>query len=117
VAATIGVKVYTIAAGREENARFPVETFFGRQYVRQYSPIDEETLKKIAEIGSGQFFRATSPEKLTSIYKEIGEMEKTRVETKEYVEYTELAQGFVLPAFVLLLLEGLLQHVVLRRLP
>jgi hypothetical protein len=44
-------------------------------------------------------------------------MEKTRVETKEYVEYTELAQGLVLPAFVLLVLEGLLQHVVLRRLP
>ena len=117
VASTIGVKLYTIAAGREENARFPVETFFGRQYVRQYSPIDEATLKEIASIGDGRFFRATSPEKLTEIYKEIGELEKTRIETKEYVEYTELAQGLVLPAFVLLLLEGLLHHVVMRRLP
>jgi len=113
----VGVKIYTIGAGREENARFPVETFFGRQYVRQYSPIDEATLQKIAEIGDGQYFRATSPEKLTEIYEEIGKMERTRVETKQYVEYSELAQGLVLPAFVLLLLEGLLSHAVLRRLP
>ncbi len=117
VAKAIGVKIYTIGAGREENARFPVETFFGRQYVRQYSPIDEETLEKIASIGDGRYFRATSPEKLTEIYKEIGEMEKTRVETKQYVEYSELAQSLVFPAFVLLLLEGLLSHAALRRLP
>ena len=117
VAKAVGVKIYTIGAGREENARFPVETFFGRQYVRQYSPIDEVTLKKIADIGDGQYFRATSPEKLTEIYEQIGKMERTRVETKQYVEYSELAQGLVLPAFVLLLLEGFLAHAVLRRLP
>lgn len=117
VAKAVGVKIYTIGAGREENARFPVETFFGRQYVRQYSPIDEATLKKIAAIGGGRYFRATSPEKLSEIYDEIGAMEKTRVETKQYVEYSELAQGLVLPAFMLLLLEGLLAHAVLRRLP
>jgi Ca-activated chloride channel family protein len=116
VAKTVGVKVYTIGAGREENARFPVETFFGRQYVRQYSPIDEKTLKEIADIGGGLYFRATSPEKLAAIYRRIGEMEKTKVETKEYVEYSELASGWVLPALALLLLEGLLAQTWLRRL-
>lgn len=116
-AAALGVKIYTIGAGREENPRFPVEGFFGRQYIRQSSPIDEETLKKIANIGKGQYFRATSPEGLSRIYEEIGELEKTKVETKEYVDYTELAQAVVVPAFVLLLLEALLAHWVLRRLP
>jgi Ca-activated chloride channel family protein len=117
VAKAIGVKIHTIGAGREENARFPVETLFGRQYVRQFSPIDEATLKQIAEIGDGRYFRATSPEKLTEIYSEIGEMEKTRIETKVYVEYSELAQSLVLPAFLMLLLEGFMSHVFLRRLP
>jgi Ca-activated chloride channel family protein len=116
-AAAIGVKIYTIGAGREENPRFPVEGFFGKQYIRQSSPIDEETLKKIAGIGHGQYFRATSPEGLSRIYEEIGELEKTKIETKEYVDYTELAQGLVIPAFLLLLLEALLAHWVLRRLP
>lgn len=116
-AAAIGVKIYTIGAGREENPRFPVEGFFGKQYIRQSSPIDEETLKKIAEIGDGRYFRATSPEGLSRIYEEIGELEKTKIETKEYVDYTELAQGLVLPAFLLLMLEALLGHWVLRRLP
>lgn len=115
VAKAVGVKIYTIGAGREENARFPVETFFGRQYVRQYSPIDEKTLREIAEIGGGLYFRATSPEKLREIYARIGEMEKTKVETKEYVEYSELAAWLVVPALVLLVLEGALGYGVLRR--
>ena len=113
----LGVKIYTIGAGREENPRFPIEGFFGKQYIRQSSPIDEETLKKIAGIGDGQYFRATSPEGLSRIYDEIGELEKTRIETREYVDYTELAQGLVVPAFLLLLLEAVLAQTVLRRLP
>jgi Ca-activated chloride channel family protein len=117
VAKAVGVKIYTIAAGAEENARFPVDTFFGRQYVRQYSPIDEKTLGQIAQTTGGLFFRATSPEKLTEIYKRIGEMEKTKVETKSYVEYSELASGLVLPALVLLGLEMCLSQTVFRRLP
>jgi Ca-activated chloride channel family protein len=116
VARAVGIKVYAIAAGREENARFPVDTFFGRQYVRQYSPIDEKTLRQIAEIGGGLYFRATSPEKLTEIYKRIGDMEKTKVQTKEFVEYTELASRLVIPALALLLLEGVLSHAFFRRL-
>jgi len=116
VARAVGIKIYTIAAGREENARFPVDTFFGRQYVRQYSPIDEKTLREIANIGGGLYFRATSPEKLAEIYKQIGDMEKTKVQTKEYVEYSELASRLVVPALALLLLEGVLAHGVFRRL-
>jgi len=116
VAKATGIRIYTIAAGREDNPRYPVDTFFGRQYVRQYSPVDEKSLEEIAQIGGGLFFRATSPEKLAEIYKRIGEMETTRVETKEYVEYSELAQGLVLPALVLLALEGLLANAWLRRL-
>jgi len=116
VAKAVGIKIYAIAAGREENARFAVDTFFGRQYVRQYSPIDEKTLREIAQIGDGLYFRATSPEKLTEIYARIGEMEKTKVETRQYVEYSELAGWLVVPALVLLALEGLLSHTVFRRL-
>jgi Ca-activated chloride channel family protein len=115
VAKAVGIKIYTIGAGREENARFPVETFFGRQYVRQYSPIDEKTLREIAAIGGGLYFRATSPEKLREIYERIGEMERTKVETKEYVEYSELAGWLVVPALLLLVLEGVMAHGVLRR--
>ncbi len=116
IAKAVGVKIYAIGAGREENARFAVDTFFGRQYVRQYSPIDEKTLREIARIGGGLYFRATSPEKLQEIYAQIGEMEKTKVETKQYIEYSELAQWLVVPALALLGLEGLLAHGYFRRL-
>ena len=42
--------------------------------------------------------RDSLPEKLREIYAQIGEMEKTKVETKQYVEYSELAQWLVVPA-------------------
>jgi len=116
VAKAVGIKVYCITAGRDENARFPVETFFGRQYVRQHTPIDEKTMREIAAITGGMAFRATSPEKLTAIYQQIGELEKTKIETKEYVEYSELAQNLVVPALILLLLEGALGQTLFRRL-
>jgi len=116
VAKAVGVKIYTIAAGRDENARFAVDTFFGKQYVRQYTPIDEKSLQEIAKLTGGLFFRATSPEKLTAIYKQIGDLEKTKVETKEYVEYSELADRLVWPALVLLALEGILAQTWFRRL-
>jgi Ca-activated chloride channel family protein len=115
VAKAVGIKVYCITAGRDENARFPVDTFFGRQYVRQHTPIDEKTMQQIAEITGGMAFRATSPEKLSAIYREIGAMERTKMETKEYVEYSELAGRIVVPALVLLLLEGLLGQTFFRR--
>lgn len=116
VAKAVGIKVYCITAGRDENARFPVETFFGRQYVRQHTPIDEKTMRQIADITGGMAFRATSPEKLTAIYQQIGDMEQTKMETKEYVEYSELAGRLVIPALLLLLLEGLLGQTWFRRL-
>src|SRR5262245_1370192 len=116
VAKAVGIKVYCITAGRDENARFPVDTFFGRQYVRQHTPIDEKTMREIANITGGTSYRATSPEKLSAIYRQIGEMEKTKMETKEYVEYSELAGRVVTPALLLLLLEGVLGMTFLRRL-
>jgi Ca-activated chloride channel family protein len=79
--------------------------------------IDEATLKEVAEITGGTAFRATDAGALASIYGQIDAMEKTKVETKSYVDYSEYGASLLLPALGLLLLELLLAAGPLRKLP
>ncbi|MBN2424803.1 MAG: VWA domain-containing protein, partial [Calditrichaceae bacterium] len=75
IAETYNIRIYTIGAGKEGTAMFPVDDpLFGRQYVPRQVQIDEKILKEIAEITNGHYFRAYDENKLKEIYKEIGEM-------------------------------------------
>jgi Ca-activated chloride channel homolog len=89
-AAALRVKIYTIGVGVEGEAPYPVEDpVFGRRYVRIPSEVDDATLKKIADKTGGLYFRATSPEALKEIYARIDRLEKTKVESREYVDYSD----------------------------
>ena len=46
--------------------------------------IDEQTLQDIASATNGKYFRATSNEALQEIYQEIDQMERSKIEVKEY---------------------------------
>jgi len=95
LAAEYNIKIYTIGAGTNQSyTRIP-----GRGLIR--NEIDEETLKHIAEVTGGKFFRATDVEALGSIYAEIDELEKSEIEVKEFTQYKELYGWFLIPAFLL----------------
>jgi Ca-activated chloride channel family protein len=79
--------------------------------------IDEDTLKKIAQRTGGAYFRADSTSTLRDIYAQIDRMERTDAEMKKYRYYAELFPWFVLPGWVLLMLEIILNNTVWRRLP
>ena len=118
VAATLGVRVYAIGVGTYGEAPFIIDhPFAGRQ--RQMVPveIDEDMLKSVATNTGGQYFRATNKQTLRDIYEEIGELEKTKIETRIYTDYEERYTLFLWPAFGLLLLEVLLANTRLRRFP
>lgn len=118
MAKAMGVKVYTIGAGTKGLAPYPVVDFFGNKvYQRMPVDIDEDTLKQIAETTGGMYFRATDTESLKEIYKEIDQMEKTEVEVKIYMEYTELFPYFLLPGLVILVLEIFIGNTWLRKIP
>lgn len=118
VAHTFDVRVYTIGAGTRGTALYPVEhPIFGKQYRRIRVEIDEDLLKRIAETTGGMYFRATDTEKLLAIYREIGELEKTKIEVKEFTKYTELFVNYAGLALALLLLEIILSNTYLRKLP
>ncbi|MCA9759037.1 MAG: VWA domain-containing protein [Candidatus Eisenbacteria bacterium] len=118
LAHSLGVRVYTIGVGDRDEAPFPVEDpVFGKHYVSMPAQVDEETLTQIADITDGKYFRATDAESLAGIYSRIDALEKTVVETREWVNYSDVGTRFLLPALGLLLLELITGLAFLRRLP
>ena len=95
LAAEYDIKIYTIGAGTNHSyTRIP-----GRGLIR--NEIDEETLKHIANVTGGKFFRATDIEALASIYSEIDQLERSEIEVKEFTLYKELYGWFLIPAFLM----------------
>lgn len=117
-AKVMGVKVYTIGAGTNGMAPYPVQDIWGRQgYQNVPVEIDEETLKIIADTTGGRYFRATDTDSLRDVYKEIDRLEKTKIEETGYREYKELFVYFLSAALILLLLAVFLESTVFLRLP
>ncbi|SFE48771.1 vWA domain-containing protein [Thermophagus xiamenensis] len=117
MAKTFGIRVYTIGVGSIGTAPFPVNTVFGRQIQQMEVKIDEEMLKEIASMTGGEYFRATNKNKLKEIYEKIDQMEKTKIQVKEYTKRKEEFIPFALAALVLLLTEIVLRNTILRNLP
>ena len=117
IAKTFAIKVYTVGVGTEGEVPFLVDTIFGKKYMYQRVDLDEETLKGIAAITGGSYFKATNTEALEEIYKKIDKLEKTKVEVKEYMEYEELFGWFLLAGLFCILLEVILRNTRLRKIP
>jgi Ca-activated chloride channel family protein len=114
IAKALDIRVYTIGAARPGPAALPFPD--GRIEYRD-SEIDEETLKEIAEVTGGLYFRAEDEVGLQEIYDTINELERSQVEVRTFTRYTELAIWFILVAVLLLLSEALLGRTVLRKIP
>lgn len=118
LAQSFGIKAYTIGMGKEGGARIPyADTTFGKRYREVLTYLDEDTLKQIANVTGGRYFRATNMQSLKQIYAEIDRFEKTKFETVSVVAHKELAVYFLIPAMVLLATEILLSNTVLRKIP
>lgn len=80
VAARSGVRIYVIGVGSTQES-IPIYEE-GRIKYRDDLTMDENTLKRIATISRGAYFRATDTSALEEIYRQIGELEKTEAETR-----------------------------------
>jgi Ca-activated chloride channel family protein len=118
IAKALGIKIYTIGTGTRGIAPVPVRTQDGRRVMRQMRVfIDEATLKEIASLTDGQYFRATDSETLAEIYRHIDQLEKSANVAEQYQQYAERFAWFLLPALVLLLLEVIAVNTRLRTIP
>jgi len=113
-----GIRVYTIGVGSRGEAPYPAIDMFGNMtFVRQQVEIDEKTLREIASMTGGRYFRATDNAALRAIYGEINQLEKSKVEISEHTTYTEEFLPWAVSAVLALLLEFLLNTLLFKRLP
>lgn len=117
IAKTLGIKVYTIGVGKRGKAPFLVDTIFGKRLIYRNVDIDEKVLNEISKMTNAKYFRATDLKSLQDIYKQIDLLEKSEVKILDHSEYKELFHFFLIPGFILLIIEIIFSNSYLRRLP
>jgi len=114
----LNIRTYTIGVGTESSVPIPVVDKNGRR-IFELDPrisFDESVLKEVASITGGQYFKATSNEKLTDIYKEIDTIEKQKFDVDITQRYDEHFFYFALIGLLLLITAIVLTNTIFRSL-
>lgn len=102
LAAAYDIKIYSIGIGKEGKVPFGKD-FFGRpNYVE--NTLDETTLREIAKIGSGEFYRVSDNEALMNVFKLIDEYEKAEIKETRYKNTTDFYTIYLYWALVFFML-------------
>ena len=102
LAAAYDIKIYSIGIGKEGKVPFGKD-FFGRpNYVE--NTLDETTLREIAKIGSGEFYRVSDNEALINVFKLIDEYEKAEIKETRYKNTTDFYTIYLYWALVFFML-------------
>lgn len=118
-AAKKGILLYTIGLGSPAGAPIPVYDAGGRQsdFKRDrvgnvvVSKLDEVSLERIATIGNGKYFRGTTAQdELDEIYKAINALQKKEFGVKQFTDYEDRFQVFLLAALGLMVVEVILSE-------
>lgn len=117
IAVTYNVRVYTVGVGAQGQAPYPFKTPFGIRRSMVPVDLDEKSLTAIAEMSGGKYYRATDNRKLKAIYKEIDQLERTKIEVTAYKRYTDLFPNWLYAGLFLLVFEVGLVSTILRKIP
>lgn len=116
LAKTLGIKIYTVAIGTEGYHEVPIPTPRG-DYVGVRQEFDEETLKEVASLTNGKFFQARDSRAMENIFREIDQLEKTKLNIHRRTLVDELYHWPLAAAAGLALLAVVLGQTLLRRNP
>ncbi len=116
-AKALGIKVYTIAVGRPGAVGVAEEGLEGDGAPQEGSEVDEATLRQIAELTGGGFFRATDGDELRRVYDEIDKLETSKIRVRSFTRFQELWGWLLFAGGALLITEVLLSLTVFRRIP
>ncbi len=110
IAALYNIRLYTIGVGTKGLAPYPFRDQFGRTHYQNIPvELDEGLLTQMAQsTNDGQYFRATNKKSLEKIFKQIDEMEKSKIDVTQYAQTKDEYQGWLILAALALLLEILL---------
>ena len=107
LAAAFNIKLYTIVVGKEGLVPYGKD-FFGRPQMVE-NTVDETTMRKIAEIGNGEFFRVTDNEALVNVFKRIDQYEKAEIKENRFKDTSDFYFIYLRWAIILFLLWLLLK--------
>lgn len=107
LAAAYSIKIYTIVVGKEGMVPFGKD-FFGRPNMVE-NTVDETTMRKIASIGTGEFFRVTDNQALLQVFKKIDQYEKAEIKETRFKDTSDFYFIYLRWAIVLFLLWLLLK--------
>jgi Ca-activated chloride channel family protein len=102
LASAYGIKIYTIVVGKEGMVPYGKD-FFGRPQMIE-NTIDETTMRKMADIGGGQFFRATDNQALEQVFARINKYEKAEIKETRFKDTSDYYVIYLQWAFLLWLL-------------
>src|SRR5687768_97792 len=109
-AAALGIRIYTIGVGTEGMAPVPVgRGLFGLRYEMRPVEIDDALLNEVARMSGGRYFRARDAAALDRITREIDRLERSPLQTRTYVRFTELFRWPLILAMIALSGEMLLR--------
>ncbi len=104
-----GVRIYAVGIGDTTTRQ--------RGILQIVRGVDEGMLREVAQATGGRHWIASDAESLKEVYEEIDRLEKTRVESIEYTDYTEAFMPFALAAALCLLAETLFRWTLFGRIP
>jgi len=104
-----GIPVYTIGSGKDGYVPVPVYDDNNRKmgYRRMLSDLDEASLRQIAELTGGKFFRASDTDTIEAAFKTIDRAQKIEFQAKSYLITTELFGWLAAPGLGFLALAAI----------
>jgi Ca-activated chloride channel family protein len=87
LASAYGIKIYTIVVGKEGLVPYGKD-FFGRPNMIE-NTVDETTMRKMADVGGGQFFRATDNQALRQVFDKIDQYEKAEIKETRFKDTSD----------------------------
>lgn len=82
ISASYGIKLYSVLVGKEGQVPISTKLFGEKKYIE--NTIDESTLREVAKIGEGVFFRAADNQNLRQVFEKINSYEKTEIVELRY---------------------------------
>jgi Ca-activated chloride channel family protein len=121
IAKGYGIKVYTIAIGKEGKVKMPIrrQGLLGEVVSYQWfeNALNPEILRKIAQKTNAKFYRVTDADTLKLVFKEIDQLETSSFETEPKKEIQEVFAPILVLALLFLGLEQVLVSTVWRFTP
>lgn len=93
LASAYGIKIYTIVVGKE--GLVPMgKDIFGNPQMYENS-VDESTMRKIAAIGEGEFFRVSDNQALVSVFAKIDQYEKAEIKETRFKDTADYYYNYL----------------------